>query len=245
MTRGIMRRLGLAPYGGDEMFLATLACAALGWMFYVCLAPLAALVVLVPWGVVVWFFRDPERQTPAVPGVLVAPADGTVMDIEELETPVFLGCRALRVGIFLSPLNVHVNRFPCDGVIAHLEYRAGMFLPAYDPRAPERNEAQEVGLVTPAGVRVLVKQISGILARRIVCEARMGEACERGRRFGMIKFGSRTELYVPLSAGPRMEVAIGQKVLGGETIMVRLAPAPTSAPESSTPQAQVAAEPGA
>jgi phosphatidylserine decarboxylase precursor-related protein len=111
--RALLRRLGLAPYGGDELALTTLACAALAWALGAGLSEWAALAALPPWLFVVWFFRDPERHPPEPEGLWVAPADGTVKDVEEVEEPSFVGERALRIGIFLSPLDIHVNRAPC------------------------------------------------------------------------------------------------------------------------------------
>jgi phosphatidylserine decarboxylase len=134
-----------------------------------------------------------------------------------------MGGRALRIGIFLSPFDVHVNRAPCEGTVEHLRYLAGEFLPAYNPKAPERNEAVELGLSTPAGMKILVKQITGVLARRIVCVVRPGAQLARGARYGMIKFGSRTEIYVPLDAGLSPAVKIGDRVRGGETVVLERA----------------------
>lgn len=219
--RSFLRKLGLAVYGGDELFLATVACGALGWALYVTVAPAAAFVALAPWLVVVQFFRDPSRKGPDDPDALLAPADGTVRDIEVVEETSFMKGRALRIGIFLSPLNVHVNRTPCAGTVRHLQFRSGAFLPAYNPDAPTRNESQDLGLVTGDGSRVLVKQISGVLARRIVCEAEIDQTMARGERYGMIKLGSRTELYVPADAGYAVEVSVGQAVRGGRTVLVR------------------------
>jgi phosphatidylserine decarboxylase len=175
-------------------------------------------------GLVLWFFRDPERVIPQDPGVLVSPADGHVADIETVDEPSFIGGKAIRVGIFLSPLDVHVNRSPAKGVVRHREYRAGKFLAAYDRRAVEENESCALGIEceAPAGkppLKVLVRQVVGVAARRIVCPAEPGLALARGERFGMIKFGSRTELWVPESAGFRCRVAIGQFVRGGSTIL--------------------------
>ncbi|MBI3829630.1 MAG: phosphatidylserine decarboxylase family protein [Planctomycetes bacterium] len=236
--RGLLRKLGFAVYGGDELFLATLACGALAFGFARALHPLAALATLPPYAIVLWFFRDPDRSVPGEAGLLVSPADGTVTDVVELDEPSFLGGRALRVGIFLSPLNVHVNRMPCEGFVGHLQYRVGEFLPAYNPKAPERNESQEVGLVSLEAERLLVKQITGVLARRIVCEARIGDRFTRGQRYGMIKFGSRTELYVPAGSGYEAAVQVGQKVVGGETVLMRRtrAPVPASAAEPASPE---------
>lgn len=218
--RRLLRTVGWTEYGGDELLLATLACAALAWALWVGLGPPAALLALPPWLFVVWFFRDPDRRAPADPALWVAPADGTVQDIEEVDEPSFLGGRAVRVGIFLSPLDVHVNRAPCAGTVVHVRYRAGEFLPAYNAQAPERNEAVEMGLLTRDGLRVLVKQISGVVARRIVCEARLGQELPRGARYGMIKFGSRTEVYLPVWASYRVVAKMGQRVRGGETAVV-------------------------
>jgi phosphatidylserine decarboxylase len=184
-------------------------------------------VAVVPFGfagLVAWFFRDPDRVVPAEPGVLVSPADGHVADIETVDEPTFLGGKAIRVGIFLSPLDVHVNRSPAKGVVRHREYRAGKFLAAYDRRAVEENEACALGLEceAPAGkppLRVLVRQVVGVAARRIVCPVEPGRALGRGERFGMIKFGSRTELWVPADAGFRVRVSLGQFVQGGATIL--------------------------
>jgi phosphatidylserine decarboxylase len=213
--RRLLRFLGLAEYGGDEICLAALACGAVGYALALLLHPLAALAPLCVFAIVVWFFRDPHRAVKEVPGALLSPADGKVMDIEEVFEPEFIQGRALRIGIFLSPFNVHVNRVPCSGAVRLVKYKAGEFLPAYNPKAPERNEAISLGLETPDGLRVLVKQISGVLARRIICDAKPGEQLVCGQRYGMIKFGSRTELYVPTASGVSRLAAVGDKVKGG------------------------------
>jgi phosphatidylserine decarboxylase len=218
--RRLLRTLGLAEYGGDELLIAALACGAMAWALWLGLGPWAALVAAVPWAIVVWFFRDPERRVPERADALLAPADGRIQDIQEVDAPAYMGGRALRVGIFLSPLDVHVNRAPCEGTVEHLRYLAGEFLPAYNPKAPERNEAVELGLSTPEGMKVLVKQITGVLARRIVCAARPGSRLAQGARYGMIKFGSRTEIYVPLDAGFQPAIKIGDRVRGGETVVL-------------------------
>jgi phosphatidylserine decarboxylase len=209
-----MRWAGLAEYGADELAVGLIACAAAAGALYWA-HPWLALLPLLPFGVVLWFFRDPERSVPDDPALLVAPADGTVTDIEELDEPVFIGGKALRIGIFLSPFDVHVNRAPCAGVVRYLDYRTGEFLPAYDPDATRRNEAVCVGLEAAGGLRVLVKQISGVLARRIVCCVQLGDVLAFGQRYGMIKFGSRTELYVPAAAVAVCTVTRGSKVKGG------------------------------
>lgn len=218
--RRVLRALGLAEYGGDELFIASVACGALACALYLYLTPYAAPLALLPWLLIVWFFRDPDRRLPDSQEAMVAPADGRVLDIQEVDGPAYMGGRALRIGIFLSPLDVHVNRTPCEGVVEHVRYQTGEFLPAYNPKAPERNESVELGMVTAEGLKVLVKQITGVLARRIVCVARVGTRLERGARYGMIKFGSRTEVYVPLSSGYRPAVSVGGRVRGGETVLL-------------------------
>ena len=218
--RRLLRAFGLAEYGGDEIFIASLACGALASAFYLYLTPYAAPLAFLPWLVIVWFFRDPDRRLPDSEEALVAPADGRVLDIEEVDAPSYMGGRALRVGIFLSPLDVHVNRTPCGGVVEHVRYQAGEFLPAYNPKAPERNESVELGMVTEDGLKVLVKQITGVLARRIVCAVHVGAHLGRGARYGMIKFGSRTEVYVPISSGYRPVLSVGARVRGGETVLL-------------------------
>lgn len=211
-----MKILGLAPYGGDEFLIALIACGAAAYALSL-VHPLLAISPAVPFAIVVWFFRDPDRSGPADEDILISPADGTVTDIEEIEEPDFIGGRAKRIGIFLSPFNVHVNRTPCEGAVRLVKYKAGDFLPAYNPKAPEKNESISLGLETPKGLRLIVKQVTGVLARRIVCEAREGETLARGQRYGMIKFGSRTEVYVPLGAFEACLVQLGDKVKGGQT----------------------------
>lgn len=184
-----------------------LACAA-GGVYDVHLAlgilPLLALVI--------WFFRDPERTTTAGPGSFVSPADGKVVEVGSAFHP-FVG-NATRVGIFMSPLDVHVNRAPFAGIVAHLEYVPGARWMAFDPKASERNERFFVGLDTAVGP-VIITQVAGFLARRIVCRLSRGDRLERGERYGMIKLGSRVDLYLP----PAVEcvVAVGQRVRAGET----------------------------
>jgi phosphatidylserine decarboxylase len=168
------------------------------------------------------FFRDPERTPPAAPEVLASPADGTVADIERVATAEYVGEPALRIGIFLSVFDVHVNRTPTAGIVRYLRYQPGRFLDARDPRAGELNESNSLGLEA-GGVKLLVRQVSGLIARRIVCPVPLETKLAKGERFGMIKFGSRTELYVPISAGADALVKVGQTVRGGETPIASVA----------------------
>jgi phosphatidylserine decarboxylase len=162
-----------------------------------------------------YFFRDPERHPPAGAGVVVAPADGRVVKVHD-------GPLGPHVAIFLSVLDVHINRSPIAGRVERVRYREGRFLAAYDERAGDANERNDIVVAGPAGP-VEVSQIAGVLARRIVCSVRAGDHLALGQRLGLIRFGSRTDLRLP----PRstVEVVLGQRVRGGETIVGHL-PAP-------------------
>jgi phosphatidylserine decarboxylase len=155
-------------------------------------------------------------------GVLISPADGVVKDIEVVENE-FIGGKAVRIGIFLSIFNVHINRSPCDVKVADIRYKRGKFKDARDEEAGEVNEANSLFLVRLEEPieRLVVRQISGAVARRIVCGAKQSEELKAGQRFGMIKFGSRTELYFPEGMGWKPVVKLGDKVKAGETILVR------------------------
>ncbi len=161
-----------------------------------------------------FFFRDPERTPPAVPGAVLAPADGRVREVRELPDP-FVG-EAVRVSIFLSPLDVHVNRSPIAALVTDVEYRPGRFLAAYRSQASEENERWTLRLQGESA-RVTVSQIAGVLARRVVCRARPGDKLRAGERFGLIRFGSRTDLFLP--KGTMLRCRSGDRVRGGETII--------------------------
>jgi phosphatidylserine decarboxylase len=160
------------------------------------------------------FFRDPDRTAPSVPGAVLAPADGRVMRVTEIDDA-WVG-RAVRVSIFLSPLDVHVNRSPVAGLVERVEYASGRFLAAYRDEASELNERCTLALEGESG-RVGVKQIAGVVARRIVCRVRQGDKLQQGERYGLIRFGSRTDLVVPKAT--EIRVRVGDRVKGGETIM--------------------------
>jgi len=204
----------LALFGGGA--LAGLAVSAM-WAWY--LAPLfAAALVLV-----VAFFRDPARRVPVEPGLLVAPADGRVTEVAEADEPRFLKARAHKVGIFMSLASVHVNRAPCAGRVEAVERRRGRFLDARDPASSAENESVSVAIAKAEGRpgRVLLRQVAGVLARRIVCAAAAGDVLARGQRIGMIKFGSRVEVYVPVASGFEVLVSPGARVRAGETVLGR------------------------
>jgi phosphatidylserine decarboxylase len=165
------------------------------------------------------FFRDPNRRVPADPKLVVAPADGRVSDIVELDEKEVLKIKTRRVGIFLSIFDVHTNRAPIDGRIIYRQHHEGLCLDARDPDCAEKNEAMTWAFENSRG-RVVVRQLTGAIARRIVAWANVGYELKKGERFGMIRFGSRTELYLPLDA--EVLVKRGDHVFGGSTVIARL-----------------------
>lgn len=164
-----------------------------------------------------WFFRNPPRRIPGEPNLIVSPGDGRVLAVAEEEEPRFLKARAVRVSIFLSPLNVHINRTPCAGLVKAIGYVPGRFLVASRPEATLQNEQTAALFETDAGYRILCVQVAGYVARRIVCWLSEGERVERGERYGMIRFGSRMDLYMPI--GTQVRVKAGDRVTGGESII--------------------------
>jgi phosphatidylserine decarboxylase len=171
-----------------------------------------------------FFFRDPERVPPGRSGAVIAPADGRVTSVAPAVPPAELGLGPAprwRVSIFLSVLNVHVNRVPVDGIVTRIAYRHGSFVNASLDKASEDNERNAIALRLSDGREIAVVQIAGLIARRIVCDLREGDAVHAGQRLGIIRFGSRTDLYLP--EGVRPLVAIGQTMIGGETVIAELA----------------------
>jgi len=203
-------RIPVAPEGWPFIFPPAAAACILGWMGWWTAAAALGVVTLC----FLAFFRDPDRIAPVVPGAVLAPADGRVMRVVEIDDP-WVG-RAVRVSIFLSPLDVHVNRSPVAALVEGVQHAAGRFLAAYRDEASELNERCTLALQGEAA-RVGVKQIAGVLARRIVCRARQGDKLQAGERYGLIRFGSRTDLVVP--QGTEIRVRVGDRVRGGETIM--------------------------
>jgi phosphatidylserine decarboxylase len=206
-----------AIYEGRWIFMAL----GLSWVLALILSPLLAL----PVGLLIifscYFFRDPERTVPADPTLIVSPADGTVTSIEEVEGvegDLYLTQRMKRISIFLSVFDVHVNRSPIAGEIIHSEPRGGLYLDARKSESSLLNESR-LWIIQGDSLTVGVKQITGAIARRIVPWAHVGDRVERGERFGMIRFGSRTELYLPLETEVLVEV--GAKVQGGSTAVAK------------------------
>ncbi len=181
----------------------------------------AAVVPAVLLGLVVYFFRDPPRRVPTGGGLMTSPADGKIAEITELEHDEFIGGPAVRIGIFLSIFSVHINRAPTRSRVIELRYSPGEFLNALRPESAIRNENMWLGFeqdVAPYR-KYVVRQISGAIARRIVCAARPGEVIGRGEKFGMIKLGSRTELILPLEDGLRIAVSVGDKIKAGSSVL--------------------------
>ena len=170
-------------------------------------------------GFTLYFFRDPERKVPNGEGLIVSPADGRVIGIDAVDHAPFIDGPAKRVTIFLSIFDVHINRSPIKGKIAYRQYAPGKFLAAFEPKASTDNEQNSVGIESPDGYRILVKQIAGLIARRIICWKNPGDETNIGERFGLIRFGSRTEIFMPLDA--KIDVKIGQRVTGASTVIAR------------------------
>jgi phosphatidylserine decarboxylase len=179
---------------------------------------LAALLVLLTVAVAL-FFRDPDRQVPSDPDAVVSPADGRVVVAGVPQPGVAPAGEWQQVSIFLSPLDVHVNRLPAGGRVTSVDYRPGKYLPAYRGEAATENERNEICL-DRAGTSIVFRQITGVLVRRVVCRVRPGDVVQAGQRFGVMKFGSRIDLFLPPSA--RLLVAEGARVRAGETIIARL-----------------------
>ncbi len=172
------------------------------------------------------FFREPRRVPPPLTGVVLAAADGTVAAVSEVPPPPELAlppAAAPRISVFLSVLDVHVQRIPADGQVLAVEYRPGRFLSADLDKASEDNERNALLLEVPGGALVGVVQIAGLLARRIVCDVRAGDEVAAGETYGLIRFGSRVDTYLP--PGSRVTVSVGQRTIGGETVLAELPPA--------------------
>jgi phosphatidylserine decarboxylase len=165
------------------------------------------------------FFRDPDRTPPAGDNLILAPADGTIVQVQDIRDDEFVNGDAVQVSIFMSPLNVHVNRFPISGTVSYFRYFPGEFLVAFDDKASTRNERTHIGIEN-GPTRVLFKQIAGFVARRIVANLKVGDIAVRGERFGMIKFGSRMDVIMPRTVG--VKVKVGDTSLAGETVLAIL-----------------------
>jgi len=180
---------------------------------------LAAFVLLLLALWVAYFFRDPERTGDRGPSLVVAPADGKLIMITEIDEPGFIGGRATRLSIFMNVFNVHVNRYPVDGVVKYIHYNKGKFFNAAAEKSSLENEQMSVGVET-GRYRVLVRQIAGLIARRIVTYSKLGERVKQGDRMGIIRFGSRVDVFLPL--GSTVRAKLGDATTAGVTILAEL-----------------------
>ncbi len=224
-------RIPLTKYGLPDVVL--LSVMLIGMMILVILAGIYFLatgiviafevILLTVFIIVLAFFRDPYRVVPADKDVLLAPADGKIMDIEVVEENTFLQGRALRVGIFMDIFNAHINRFPCAVKIEKVTHKPGRYKNAMKLISSQVNEANDIALtrLDEPTDRLLVRQIAGAIARRIVCEARPGQNFSGGQKFGMVKFGSRAEIYLPIRPNAKCLVKVGDKVKAGLNVLVR------------------------
>ncbi len=207
----------IAPEGLDAIVPAA-SLASLSLLLWLLVRHRVPLYLTLAAGIVflflLFFFRDPERKPPEGENIVASPADGRVVLVAEVDEPFFIKGRARQVSIFMSPLDVHVNRSPVSGRVAYKKYYPGRFLPAYKDKASLDNEQMHLGIETARG-RVLVKQIAGVLARRIVCHPETGESVEAGQRIGLIKLGSRLDLFLPPMAS--ISVRVGDRVRAGKT----------------------------
>jgi phosphatidylserine decarboxylase len=211
----------ITKYGYDVFFTIAAGCVVLMLLALLFIEPksyryLVIIVSLSVLGFITNFFRDPERRIPKGENLIIAPADGKVVVVKKTHVNEFFNSDVWQVSIFMSPLNVHVNRNPISGVVKHTRYVQGEYFAAFEDKASEKNEQMIVGLENVHG-KVMMKQIAGFIARRIVCPLKSGDTVNAGERFGMIKFGSRVDVFLPLSVDVR--TTTGDVTIAGETIL--------------------------
>ena len=201
---------------GWPFVLGALVITALIWLLT---GPIIGVPLLIVSGFLLFFFRDPDRVHNALPSAVISPADGRVMVAGAPTGEATPPGRWQQISIFLSPMNVHVNRIPVSGRVTRVEYHPGRFLPAYKKESGDLNERSEV-TIDHEGQPIVVRQIVGLLARRVVCRTREGAEVKAGERFGVMKFGSRMDVFIPLDA--TLQVRVGQRVVGGVTVIATL-----------------------
>lgn len=192
--------------------LPAIAFAALGWVF-------TSAAFVCAFAFVTFFFRNPNREIPLEDGLILAPADGKVISVEKLNSVPFLEGEVTRLSIFMSVFNVHVNRMPVSATVREVSYRPGRFLVASLDKASEENESNTIIMEQPGGRKLAMTQIAGLVARRIVCYVKPGDFKLAGERFGLIRFGSRVDLYLP--SAHTVNVSVGNKVRAGASIIGR------------------------
>jgi len=209
--------VGTATLGASGGVCVWAAMTFSGWWW------IPAVILLVLWLFVLAFFRDPDRVIPTEPGLLVAPADGKVTEVSRLDSYEGIEGPVLKISIFLSIFSVHINRAACDGRVVRTTYKPGEFLDVRHPECGIRNEWNTIVLDVGGSVGgpVVIRQIAGLIARRIVCNVAQGDTVRRGERIGMIKFGSRTDLVVPAASGLTPAVEVNDVVRAGSSILLR------------------------
>lgn len=185
------------------------------WIAYVIYALMITLT-----GLIIYFFRDPDRNIPADLNLVLSPADGRVVLVKQTDEDIYIQGRATQISIFLSPLDVHVNRVPLSGTLEYLKYHPGKYLMAWDHRASSMNERADFGLRHASGTKIFFRQITGFMARRIIYHISEGDILSAGERFGMMKFGSRMDILVPAEVD--LAVQEGDRTVGGETVLARV-----------------------
>ena len=211
----------ITKYGYDVFFTITTLCVVATVIAFLFIEPrwlrygITTLAVLLL-GFSINFFRDPQRTTPSGNNLVVSPADGKVIVVQNVHQTEFLNAEATQISIFMSPLNVHVNRIPVTGGVHYLRYVPGEYFAAFEDKASEKNEQMVIGLENGFG-KILFKQIAGFVARRIVCTLKEGDRVTAGERFGMIKFGSRVDVFVPVRTD--VKVKVGDVAVAGETVL--------------------------
>ena len=213
-------REGLVFIGIASALAATAYVVALARRSWTLWLLAFVLTLLALW--VAYFFRDPERTGERGETIVVSPADGKIVMITEVDEPAFIGGRAIRISVFMNVFNVHVNRYPVDGTVRYVHYNPGRFLNAATEKSSLENEQMSVGLKTKSG-RILVRQIAGLIARRIVTYSKDGQQVKQGERMGIIRFGSRVDVFIPPDS--RVRVGIGETSNAGVTVLADL-PAP-------------------
>lgn len=199
-------------YTGAVLILLLLLTMYLDWIIIDILAVLVGIVFVFNF----YFLRDPERQIPAGDHMILSPADGTILKIVEVDEPLYFEKKVQMVSIFMSPLNVHVNRLPISGKVDYVDYQKGKYLAAFNDNASDVNEQSIIGVENDRG-KVLFKQIAGVLARRIIYNLKVGDEVTAGDRFGLIRYGSRLDVFIPADAA--VKVQLKEKVKAGETIL--------------------------
>lgn len=209
-------RLPFMAKEGIPFLFASLILVVLAYL----VKPFLAIPFVLFFLFVAYFFRDPKRVPPADEQLLISPADGKVVQVEEVNDARFYEGPARKVAIFMSPMDVHVNRAPIDGMVEKVEYKPGKFMMAWEDKASDANERNAVFFLANAGFKITFVQIAGFLARRIICDVKRGNVLKKGQRFGIIRFGSRVDIYLPLDL--EVQVKVGDRVKVGTSIIAQI-----------------------